>query len=246
VKQTEQGRLALGSTVVRYTIVRSARRKKTIEVQVNGRSDVRVAVPQDARRERIEQLLRARSRWLIPRLHSKREPASQHEFVNGETFLYLGRQARLRITDARVGEECSVRLAAGRLEVKVRPSNRSSIRKRRVRAALEEWYRTRAEEKLRDRVGYYAARLKVRPAGIAIRDQANRWGSCSKDGILRLNWRIVMAPMALVDYVVVHELCHLAGHQKHAEVFWRTLARVLPDFERRRATLRQRGSEFTA
>jgi predicted metal-dependent hydrolase len=245
VNHPEHGRITLGSTVVRYTLVRSPRRKKTIEVQVNGSGPVRISTPLDATRERVEQLLRARARWLIPRIRPD-EPAWAHEFVDGETFLYLGRQARLRILDARAGEVPFVRLVRGRLEVRIRPAKRSSVKKRRVRLALEEWYRVRAEAKLGERVAFYASRLRVRPSGIAIRSQANRWGSCSKDGVLRFNWRIVMAPMTLVDYVVVHELSHLAGHQAHAEPFWRAVARVLPDYEVRREELRRRGREYTA
>lgn len=246
MNHSEQGRITLGSTVVRYTIVRSPRRKKTIEVQINGRGTVRVAAPLDARRERVEQLLRTRARWLIPRIARHRESASSHEFVNGETFFYLGRQARLRILELRGGQKPLVRLVRGRLEVRIRPAKRSSIRRSRVRSALEDWYQTRAEAKLAERVAYYSTRLRVRPSGVVIRSQANRWGSCSKDGTLRFNWRIVMAPMALVDYVVVHELSHLAGHREHAEAFWRELARVLPDFERRRLELRRRGPEYAA
>ena len=242
----EHGQLTFGSTLVRYTIVRSARRKKTVEVQVDGRRHVRVAAPASATREKIERLLRTRSRWLIGRLKRDNEAATTHEFVNGETFLYLGRQARLRILDAKGGENASVRLVRGRLEVRVRPAARVGIRKRRIREALEDWYRARAETKLRERVYLYAPKLGIEPAGVVIRNQARRWGSCNKDGVLRFNWRIVTAPMSLVDYVVVHELCHLSGASHHGAAFWSIVGRTLPDYERRRAALRARGSEFNA
>lgn len=242
----EHGQLKFGSTVVRYTIARSARRKKTVEVQVVGGQTIRVAAPAAASREKIERLLRGRSRWLIN--HVKRSPAPRitHEFVNGETFLYLGRQARLRIRETRAKEAPSVRLVRGRLEVRVRATTVPGIRKRRVREALEEWYRVRAEAKLRERVEIYSVMLGVHPTDIMVRDQGARWGSCNQNGVLRFNWRIVRAPLSAVDYVVVHELSHLAGNKEHAAAFWKTLAGVIPDFEERRQTLRRRGREFVA
>lgn len=242
----EHGHLTFGSTVVRYTIVRSARRKKTVEVRVDGKRHLRVAAPLAATREKIEMLLRRRSQWVITRLKRDAEPATPHEFVNGESFLYLGRQARLRIRDTRPGQGPSVRLLRGRLEVRILPTARNSLRKKRVREALQEWYRTRAEAKLGERVRWYSAQLRVHPRDVVVRDQAARWGSCSKDGVLRFNWRIVTAPISVVDYVVVHELSHLAGNREHAPAFWKTVARVIPDFEERRKTLRRRGHEFAA
>lgn len=242
----EHGQLTFGSTIVRYTIVRSARRKKTVEVRVDGKRHLKVAAPMAASPQTIERLLRGRSRWLITRVKRDEEPAASHEFVNGETFLYLGRQARLRIRNARRAEGSSVRLIRGRLEVRVPPTTRTSLRKRRVREALEGWYRARAEAKLRERVCWYSARLGVQPIGVVVREQAKRWGSCSKHGVLRFNWRIVTAPLSVVDYVVVHELSHLAGNREHATAFWKTVARVIPDFEERREMLRHRGHEFAA
>lgn len=242
----EHGQLRFGSTVVRYVIVRSARRKKTVEVQVVGGRNVRVAAPAAASREKIERLLRGRSQWLITHVKRRREPTITHEFVNGETFLYLGRQARLRIRETRAHEAPSVRLVRGRLEVRIRETTAPGVRKKRVREALEEWYRVRADVKLRERIGVYAALLGVQPTGILVRDQGSRWGSCNQSGVLRFNWRIVRAPLSEVDYVVVHELSHLAGNREHAVAFWKTVARVIPDFEERREALRRRGREFAA
>ena len=99
---------------------------------------------------------------------------------------------------------------------------------------LERWYRDRGATKLRQRVAIYAAKLGVKPSTVVVRDQAKRWGSCSKDDVLRFNWRIIMAPTSLVDYVVVHELCHLSGAGEHGSAFWSLVGRTLPDYERRR------------
>ena len=78
---------------------------------------------------------------------------------------------------------------------------------------------------------------------VVIADQQKRWGSCDRNGTVRLNWRIIQAPMRLVDYVVVHELQHLR-HRGHGRDYWRALGTVMPDYERRREDLRQRGVEL--
>ncbi len=241
---TEDGRIAFGSTVVRYTIVRSPRRKKTVEIEVDGKRHLRVAAPGSATAERIERLMHQRSRWIVTRLSSNGVRPVEHEFVNGETFLYLGRQARLRITETSRPGPAQAKLARGRLEVRVAASKSPAMRRRRVRAALERWYRERAEVKLHERVALYAAKLGLGPSAVVVRDQTKRWGSCSTDGVLRFNWRIVMAPMSLVDYVVVHELCHLTGLRPHDTRFWVAVSVVMPDYELRRGLLRREGGRY--
>ena len=240
----EHGQVTFGSTVVRYTIVRSARRKKTVEVQIDGDRHIRIAAPVTATNRKLELLLRQRSHWIITRLKRDSGHTSSHEFVNGETFLYLGRQAKLRIIEVKRPANCGVKLVRGRLEVRIAPTTRTGDRQHRVRQLLERWYRDRGATKLLQRVELYAARLGVEPSAVVVRDQATRWGSCSKDGVLRFNWRIIMAPISLVDYVVVHELSHLFGASEHGNGFWSVVGRTLPDYERRRVALRTRGSEF--
>lgn len=89
----------------------------------------------------------------------------------------------------------------------------------------------------------YARRLGVAPARILVRSQAKRWGSCSRDGTLRFNWRIIMAPLSVVDYVIAHELCHLL-HPNHGRRFWDALAAIMPDHAVRRELLRREGPRY--
>ena len=81
------------------------------------------------------------------------------------------------------------------------------------------------------------------PGKLMIRQPQKRWASCDKDGNLRFNWRVIMAPMVLVDYIVAHELCHLR-HLDHSPAYWRMLRSVMPDFERRRERLRVNGPRY--
>jgi len=116
------------------------------------------------------------------------------------------------------------------------------------RAALERavtrWYQARATERLTARVNRWAAIAGYAPTATLVRSQRQRWGSCGADGTLRFNWRIIMAPPALIDYVVVHELVHLRTRNHSAE-FWAGVRDLLPDYRLRRALLREVGPGLT-
>ena len=109
-----------------------------------------------------------------------------------------------------------------------------------MRAALVVWFRRHAAMRLPERVAAWRAKAGVELPRVVSSDQQKRWGSCDRNGTIRLNWRIIQAPMRLVDYVVVHELIHLR-HRGHGRDYWQALGRVLPDYQRRREDLRQRG-----
>lgn len=116
------------------------------------------------------------------------------------------------------------------------------------RAALEKRYRTAALDYIPKRVEYYADNyrflLKNNYSRITIRDQKTRWGSCSSKGTLSFNWRLMLAPPGILDYVVVHELCHLS-HMNHSREFWQCVEAVLPDYKERRKWLKEHGHELT-
>jgi predicted metal-dependent hydrolase len=108
-------------------------------------------------------------------------------------------------------------------------------------AALTAWYKDHAGQKLSDRAGMYADRVGVSYRAVKVKDMKSQWGSCTKTGDIHFNWRIVMAPTSIVDYVVVHELCH-REHRDHSRPFWRLLGRRLPDYRERKEWLRVKGA----
>ena len=113
-----------------------------------------------------------------------------------------------------------------------------------ARNAAIRWYRRRAAERLPGRVQRWARVIGIEPPTVLIRDQRQRWASCGRDGTLRFNWRIIMAPPALIDYVVIHELIHLS-EKRHSARFWSELARLMPDFKQRRARLKEIGPSLS-
>ncbi|WP_029041073.1 M48 family metallopeptidase [Cucumibacter marinus] len=105
---------------------------------------------------------------------------------------------------------------------------------------LTDWLKAEARNDLSVSVQHHAARLEVKPTGIKLRDQSSRWGSCSSSGALNFNWRLVLAPAFVLDYVAAHEVAHLI-EMNHSRAFWRTVERTLPDMERGRAWLKAHG-----
>jgi predicted metal-dependent hydrolase len=155
------------------------------------------------------------------------EPPS--EYLPGEMFLFLGESYPLEI----VKHQRQPLLLDGNFKLADSALGRAGL-------VFEGWYRTEAKKILQDRVGYYATQYGFQYQGIKITSAKTRWGSCSGKGALSFSWRLILAPLEQVDYVVVHELVHTV-HHNHSKRFWNKVANVLPDYEERRQWLRKQG-----
>lgn len=226
------GRLLLGSESVPYTLLRSGRR--TLGITVTASGEVQVTAPIGSDKARIEAVLRRRRDWLRRQLRSaetRPQPMPAPEWVAGETHRYLGRQYRLRV---RVGEP-GVRLSGGYFEVTVHERTPNQ-----VRAAMDAWYRDHAKVLFARRAAELierTPRLQLKaPPPIHVRVMRKRWGSWTPAGNLLLNIEAVKLPVGCVDYLLMHELCHLRVPD-HGKRFWRLLDACMPDWERWRERL---------
>lgn len=232
----EGSEVHFGRTRISYDIRRSSRRG-TVAVTVSPPGLVVLTAPQGTPVERLDRVVHEKARWIVSRLRLVRpvDPAlPTREFVTGETFLYLGRQYRLTV---RAGVP-QVRLEHGRFVV---TAKRASLHEPRteIRDLLLQWYRRHAAERLQEQVMRWSPRIGVDVPRVLVREQERRWGSCGV-GVVRFNWRVIQAPMRLVEYVVVHELVHLL-HDDHGRAFWAALGQAIPDYEQRREALRHAG-----
>ena len=227
-----------GDSVIRYRVVRSARRKKTVTITIDPAEGVRVAAPLRTPNSEIEAIVRKRADWILRKLAE--EPPDEPEprqFATGEKLYYLGRELTL-VVQLTTGDEPSVSLEADCLRVECPAWVPEERRTYAIRQLLVSWYKQQAAELLRESVERWQPSVGTSPARISIGDQKTRWGSCSSKGSLRFNLRLAMAPQALIDYVAVHELCHLL-ESNHSAAFWEQVARVMPDYEARRRKLRE-------
>ena len=236
---SERGAVTFGDTVIGYTIIRSRRRRKTVEITLDPNDGVLVSAPAETPSDRIKTVVARRAGWIVRQATADVLRPQPRQFVSGESLPYLGRQARLFVEHAKVSR-VSVRFDHWSFQV-VAPSDLcDEDRRTQVERAVVRWYRERALERLPDRTGFWAQRAGYAPSAVLIRDQRQRWGSCNPSGVLRFNWRIVMASPPLIDYVIVHELAHLRI-RTHTKAFWAEVARLMPDYALRRTRLKEIG-----
>ena len=240
MRTTESSAVTWGRTQVLYSIRRSPKRKKTVAVTVGPDGDVLIVAPPHLSTDELDGIVTRKAEWIVRRLRNTQAHGSaltQREFVSGETILYLGRHYRLKVHPEEGGE---AKLRGGWLHVHAAPGPQQ---KTDVQDGVIAWFRRHASERLPERVEAWRSKIGVPMAPVIVSDQQKRWGSCDRNGTIRLNWRIIQAPMRLVDYVVVHELVHLR-HRGHDREYWQALGRVIPDYERRREELTRYGGRL--
>jgi hypothetical protein len=238
-------RLERGSTVIAYTLERSSRR--TVGILVDPLKGVVVRAPLKLGLQYIEDLVAAKADWIaghLARLKAQGLPRPPRLYQSGEGLMHLGRAYVLDVRPAPPAILSPPALADGRLVVGAPAGLAPELQADLVRRALLRWYRLQASQLLPPRVAPFAAALGLPPPPVLIRDQKTRWGSCGPNGTLRLNWRLVMAPFDLIDYLAAHEVCHLRV-PAHSPAFWSLVACLVPDCKARRARLRRDGHMFT-
>lgn len=226
----------IGVNVVRTSGTKSA----TIVVE---RGQVFVRVPNALSVSRVEKLIQSRSDWIREKLNIQSNIVIPRpkEMVSGESFPYLGKNYRLKLIH---GDSSEVKLKYGHLTLHCDKNLDAAAREGFIRKSLTNWYRSRALDKLKEKVSRYGKILRVQSKSVSVFDFKSRWGSCSVSGDLRFNWRIIMAPNSIVDYVVVHELSHLVHHD-HSEKFWKTIQSVIPNHREHRFWLKINGATLS-
>jgi hypothetical protein len=227
--------------------IKRGNRKKTVAIHVNPIATVTVLAPQYLSEEKILEIVQKKAGWIIERQKIIKNTDSDFakEYVSGEAFSYLGREYRLKIIQSSSENGGKCELNNRRLLVEVNRDLDGEKRKIAVKEALLGWYLRQAEEKIQGRIHYYSGQLGRRPEFIEIKSQKKRWGSCSSAGVIRFNWKIITAPLSILDYVIVHELCHLL-YPHHSPHFWQKVQSILPDYKRRRKLLKQYSSAMMA
>jgi predicted metal-dependent hydrolase len=233
----ERSTVTWGTTTIPYEVRRSTRRG-TVSLLIDPERGLVVTAPDGTPILRLDAVVKSKARWIVERLQQNHRPPTppSKEFVSGEGFLYLGRQYRLRVTR---GAPEALSLHRGWLDLPIPKVIGPAHRQAYTRAALIDWYVGLARERLPVWAEAWAARMGVRFKKAIVTNQAKRWGSCSQ-GVVRINWRIIQALRPLFDYVLAHELVHLQ-HDDHGRAFWQTLGRAMPDYDARKARLRDLG-----
>lgn len=212
------------------------RDRNRLSISVHPDGSVIALAPAGRTFEEVLTHLNRRRSWIAKqrRHFEKYQPLPiEKRYVPGETHLYLGRQYRLRVHQS---DDMSVRLAGRFFEVHVPTPKQPQP----IAAAMREWYQSHAESLFHERIRrclQIATPLRIDlNVKLRVKPMERRWGSCSKSGTITLNTDLVKTPLHCIDYVIIHELCHLRIHD-HSPAFFRMLGRCMPDWQRRKDRL---------
>ena len=212
-------------------LIRSKRR--TVGLEVTPEALLIVRAPRNLSRGEIIEIVDKESKWILKKQQFFRENHNkirEKDFIEGEEFLYLGRAYKLRLVHntahALIINDDFFYLCEDCFD--------------NARDIIESWYQKRACEFVSERAAYYSHISRIKFKKINITGAKKRWGSCGLNGNLNIAWRLVMAPMRVIDYVIVHELCHIET-RNHSKEFWRRVGSVIPDYKRDEKWLRDNG-----
>ena len=231
--------LHTSSGKVDFTLKRSSARR-TLCISIDNRADVVVAAPIHSAHQKIEQFIEEKSKWIIEKIKEAQKSKSileQKSFTHGQQFLFLGKKCRLNIIkDDIVRSRISFNGEEWRVTVsdQINQSEQESA----VKKKMIQWYRVQAQEILGGRIFHYSRTMGCVPKKIAIRTQKRMWGCCDYHAqTIHLNWQIILSPAEVVDYVVVHEMCHLFV-PNHSKRFWKRVEKYMPDYDQYRKWLK--------
>lgn len=200
-------------------------RKKSASIQLEG-GLVKVRVPKSLSDDRINNLIKKRTPWIKTKLkeYSARPIAMPKRYLDGETFSYLGKNYILKIEDADV---LSIKMKSGYFLVTIpqKEKNKSD----QIKNLLMNWYQSHAKKYLQEKTYQLSNSIGAIPVSVSVKNYKSRWGSCSSNGVIDYNWRIILAPKHIIDYVVIHELCHLLEHN-HSPKYWQIVEKHFPNW----------------
>ena len=230
---------------ISYEIVYSKKRKRAA---ILVRPDMRVEfrAPYGLSTDTIREMVRGKAQWIVRKLESfesNRLPDQKKQYCEDEIFLYLGREYPLKITFVNNVKKPLAFFRDSELRVEV-PENTSEDQfPFMVKEAVWNFYSERAGEEVEKILNRYSGKLGISPPVFKVKHQKRRWGSCSADNILRLNFQLIMAPPTQFEYVVVHELCHVK-EKNHSARFWKLVRELMPDYQEHRNSLKKDGWKY--
>lgn len=217
------------------------RERKTTDIIIERNGVVVVRPPADYTPEQVDAIVESKRMWIYRNLAEWRDlnaTAVVREWVNGETFLYLGRSYRLSLVNS---QDSDLMLKEGRFCLNRELIDNGGTES--AKKAFEQYYTNKGLQRIKQRVQYSAPKVGVQPTSVKVRDMGYRWAACNKDNALAFHWKCMMAPPKIIDYIIVHELCHI-HHRNHTDAFWNEVDKVMPDFHERKEWLRKNGANL--
>lgn len=230
--------LVIGETEIPYKVYYSPRiSKRYVEVKPDG---VRLTMHEGDTEKEINALLKRKKRWIYDQYDIMREKLAKrpatHRYVSGAKIPYRGRMTMLQVSPSK--DNLVTVHFRNKFHIGVPQNIEEEIRDVLIEDALRIWLRKRAREDVKMLADQYSRQTGLKPRSVIVKDQRRHWGLCGKDGKLYLNWNLIFAPKPVLEYAVVHEMCHLR-YNDHSPDFWGLVEAILPDYAKRKAWLDQ-------
>ncbi|MHA1667538.1 MAG: M48 family metallopeptidase [Candidatus Heimdallarchaeaceae archaeon] len=211
-----------------YKLIRSFR--KSISIRVDEEGELIVRAPLVTSKRFIESFLESKKTWIDKQISKVDKPKY---FIEGEKFLFMGEEYELRVNN--------------KIKEKITLQDDFLIRKLgtkgEVKKLVERWYKEEAREYFTDRLNEFSEEFDFQYSSLKLSGAKTRWGSCSSINNINLNWKLIMAPSEIIDYVILHELVHTKT-KNHSETFWQGVEAVCPDYKVKRKWLKQNGHKL--
>ncbi|MGI6225395.1 MAG: M48 family metallopeptidase [Peptococcales bacterium] len=233
-------KLKIGKTIINYEM-KPDKRAKRIKIRI-VKGQVKVSFPPGTDKKRVKEFVESQKEWIIKTLGNYQNQKEQRPlkiYQEGEEYLFRGKKYQLRIKSSE-GIKATVKLLEDSILILLPKDADDSNRSSQIKEILVSWYRDEAKRVYKSKLEHYALLMDCKYNQLRVKNQSTRWGSCSTKGNINLNWRIIMAPDEVINYLIVHELAHLK-HMNHSQDFWNFVAIFMPDFAIWRKWLKDNG-----
>lgn len=197
-------------------------RKKTFAVEFTLKGELIVRAPKRAAKKHIHKILEENKDWILKKqreIQKKYNENVRKNFTENEEFFYLGKKYPVKFVS-----DPDIEISLKNNEIQISEEYKDYLKE-----ILTEWYKFEARRIFNDRISYYSSRIGLKVNKVKLSSAVKRWGSCSGKGNINLVWRLVMAPIEIIDYVAVHELIHLE-HPNHSKTYWKRVEEFFPNY----------------
>ena len=217
-----------------YNYERIKKNNKNINIKISNGGNIKVISPYTISEFTIHDIIVKKSAWIVGKLEEiklREDKKKEVELNNSERLLYRGNYYPINIVES-MAYNCEVDFINSVIEIKLNTLVQGNNRKKIIEAAIKKWYRDKCEEFVKLRAGYYSKLLGLYPIKLTVKRKAQitLWGSCSSKGSINFNNRLILAPDKVIDYIVVHELCHLK-YMNHSKEFYHLVESIIPDYK---------------
>jgi len=214
-------------------IIEKTERRKTVSIFIERDGSVKVLAPASASQEKIENAVKSKEYQIFTRIAKWKElnhGKVNREFVNGQSFLYLGRNYRLSIVE---DQEMPLKISGGNFRLDKKFINKAD-------KVFKAFYKEKAEQKIKERLKLIEEKFQSKPTSVKVLELQNRWASWTPKNGLNFHWKCAMAPVPVLDYIITHEMVHLK-HPNHSTAFWNELDKKMPKYREHADWLKKNG-----